>query len=574
MGISVVSQTKPFGSSGTPTPQDASSSFSSPLAGDRRRGGVLDSCGFDGVPPVPGAADEYRSTVYYHCNAPLLGEQICIRMPNSLLHVLDEAVLEISFWHVFSNESSCECFSFGFLRLADENGVALQDTSHDVLCYDPVPEPPLRDLGSKTLSRSESLTSDGYPIVSRYVMSLLPTTVKEKETIARQPNGKNLQGQLPEARLRDDTSEARVPIKLKDRDTAHTAISGDRRSSLRTARASMRPDAVWRFSERESDRFVVRTFLQSTIKTNVRELQTLRHWRSVSPAYLMEAVRSLPSMPPSSIAKILRLVFTPLLDIMGVVPEPKSPQDTQSKSKSKEATGGDRNAFSSPISSLLRSTVFRSLVETMHSAMSDPLAAGLTKESLDEYVSHFMCAPSAGHTLLLCILQCLRGSLASPLAEGSIGPEQTSASSDNAQLPASGAYSMPFASKCLQVLPSLLRFAVGSSLQNQMVETRRAAKAMEQSIIGDSQLHSKDANTLNLQQCTRSAEAIVECCLKIISAKRPLHFTTLRVVLFRNLPAILLSLRPLLNDDKIRRACEAALCASPIRICTVSAQQE
>lgn len=82
-------------------------------------------------------ADEYRSTVYYHCNSPLIGEQVCVTLDDTQLHLLEDAHLEFSFWHAFSAESRCQCFSFGMLRLTDSRGVVVQDGSHEVLCYEP-----------------------------------------------------------------------------------------------------------------------------------------------------------------------------------------------------------------------------------------------------------------------------------------------------------------------------------------------------------------------------------------------------------------------------------------------------
>lgn len=76
---------------------------------------------------------EYRSAVYYHCNAPAYEERVCVRIPSSSQFAASH--LLFSFWHASSQETRTHAFAFAVLPLAATDGTPLRDGRHSLRVF-------------------------------------------------------------------------------------------------------------------------------------------------------------------------------------------------------------------------------------------------------------------------------------------------------------------------------------------------------------------------------------------------------------------------------------------------------
>lgn len=76
----------------------------------------------------------FRSSVLYHANNPTFDELVKLQIP---VDKFDVCHLLFTFWHVSSSEKKNAPFSFGWLKLVQENGAVIPDGSNSLLTYKP-----------------------------------------------------------------------------------------------------------------------------------------------------------------------------------------------------------------------------------------------------------------------------------------------------------------------------------------------------------------------------------------------------------------------------------------------------
>ena len=341
-------------------------------------------------------SDEYRSTVYFHCNSPLLGEQVVIKLDDAQLHLLNDAHIEFSFWHAFSAEETCHCFSFGYVRLVDTEGVVVGDGTHEVLCF----EPQCRQ-SAEAEDRAKpvpgSLSSRGYPRSDLYLTSIGPSTTAEIAQYMTPGTESN------PSQGAQSVAAARVPIKLHDRSSGAFDRSGNR-PAVQVGHTGLKPypQSEWRFPRRNRDMFVIRTFLQSTVKTTKHCLQVLRAWERAEPRDLVRAIRATVLMPARETVESFRLIASPLLEIISVH---GNVMRANNASESLDAPD------SADTSILIHDLAFTALVDAIHSTATDPVQAAFAHRNVIDFVNQFMCAPMAGTILLQDIAAVLEGAV-------------------------------------------------------------------------------------------------------------------------------------------------------------------
>jgi hypothetical protein len=87
-----------------------------------------------GTGPQAEEHSEYRSTVFYHSNAPHYDETVRFRIPDSAGQ-LERCHLLLTFFHCSSDKMKTKPFAYTFLRLTNDKGVTIPDGEHMCQCY-------------------------------------------------------------------------------------------------------------------------------------------------------------------------------------------------------------------------------------------------------------------------------------------------------------------------------------------------------------------------------------------------------------------------------------------------------